>query len=230
MKEFIYSLFESKKQIMKYKFLIFLLLGLIIGFIFGRQTTRTNNLFQNIKQTQKDNTPDEVCISEIELADLNKDELPDYLINCRNKIKVIISPYSDDFNGIAIEDDVSFPDLFYFPGYEDNSILRKVMVFPKNKPKFILVKSIEYTGGSYLEAFGIYKLNNGKVERIFKKGFAELKGRGVSIEPSDFRDEFRITVSRISDYSTGDWETTIEDYTFDNSINSFKLARENIIK
>lgn len=215
---------------MKYKFLIFLLLGLIVGFILGSQTTKTNNLFQNAKQTQKDNAPDEVCISEIELADLNEDKLPEYLINCRNKIKLIISPYSDDFNGITMEDDVSFPDLFHFLGYEDNSILRKVMVFPKNKPKFILIKSIENTGGSYLEAFGIYKLNNGKVERIFKKGFDELKGRGVSIEPSDSKDEFRITVSRIPDYSTGDWETTIEDYTFDSSINSFKLVRKNITK
>lgn len=171
---------------------------------------------QPVIQTQKENNnTDEVCISKIDLGDLNKDKKSEYLIQCKGKVEIIVSPYTDDGNGKNIEDVSTFPDLFHFPGYDDSSILRSVMVFPKTNPSFILVKSELNTGGSYLEAFAVYKLKDGKIEQILKKGFNDLKGRNVNVVPSDNKNEIKVTIEKIKDYSTGELEKIEQIYKLD---------------
>ncbi|MDP3988597.1 MAG: hypothetical protein Q8P80_05660 [Candidatus Levybacteria bacterium] len=116
------------------------------------------------------------------IGDLNRDGMIEYLYFCNGKI-TINTGVSDGgyYDYKLVEDTSSFPDLFsfnssYTKGY---STTKEVVVFPKNNPQFFAITSEEFTGGSDLKAFGVYRLKSKEIERVFELGFHDLKGRAT---------------------------------------------------
>ncbi len=174
-----------------------------------------------LNETPQDS--DDMCISRTNLGDLNGDGQPDFLTNCKDQIRIWITPGDDGGMGPVLEDIKSFPDLFKFSRINSQYLWREVTTFPKANPNFFAIKSTFFSGTSDLEAFGIYQIIDGKTIRVFKLGFDDISGRTFAPIFSDVENKFQ-TISQSLNTSTSEWVTTIKYYSWDQKQNTFILT------
>lgn len=177
-----------------------------------------------VKTTIAENfkTEGEFCFSRVSVGDMNRDGKNDFIIQCKDMVGYHLSFEGDDnlLGSDKLEDKQSFSDLFTFNGF-DEYLQREVATFPKADPKFIVIKSIFYSGATYLEAFGIYRVNGKRIDRVFKSSFSDDGGRSKSIDFSDTEDEFEIISLTRPDINS--WYKTIKMYRWNSSLNTFEL-------
>lgn len=213
-------------------FIIFIIFG-IYSYLFGFPININQSVFDS-KQSENatpikptlatTDTSDDLCISRVVLGDLNKDKIPDYIEHCKDWIGIYFSHIGDDsLRSEKFEDIESFTDLFKLSKDDTYYLSREVILFPEIEPQFIVVKSIYYSGGSYLEPFGIYKIDDRKLDRVFKHGFRDMKGRSVNVEFSELSKDFAIESLSRSDSPDNEWYLTTESYSWDYFFNKFEL-------
>lgn len=220
------------------KIAIILVLSLIGIFFFITITNYSKNTSNNTNRqevktaTQESKYKDDLCISRVSLGELKYKNNHAYIVLCKDWIGLtIISPNNDSLKPNKFEDVNSFKDLFVPTFVNSNIYLERVIdVFPTNSPKFFSIKSIYHSGGSYLEAFGIYKFGEDKlIENVFKRKFGDIKGRSVSVTFSNSSNQFEIK-SESHNLETQEWIKTIEQYSWNEDKNTFLLTNKQITK
>lgn len=150
-----------------------------------------------------------------------------YVLFCGNQIRIGWSPEVITFGDKTIEDEKSFPDLFHFPN-EKSLLLLEAKSFPQNKELFAVTSTLD-TGGSFRQAFGIYRLNNWKVERLMRKNFADIPGRWTRIAVSENAPSFTVSgdLGQVGKYCGACRIEWMDFYAWDSTKQSFILDNVN---
>lgn len=129
----------------------------------------------------------------------------------------------DYWNPVIIDTKDTFPNLFILNEYHGpNSLKWDYFIFPKSKPSFIVLRSKYDSETAYLEAFGIYKFDGGKVQRVFKLGYGDKQAKILSAEFSE-KDNSFVIKRTYTNWETGDKFNESEQYRWDDPSQAFKL-------
>ncbi len=214
-----------KKQTL---YILLLILSFSVGYFLKSTTTKpaiteippSDSLRQNVAG----------CESQQRLGDLTGDGKPEYVLFCGNIININYPP-TDNIFAQKVEDISSFYDLFHFivdydskKLYENYWTTKEAYVFPKDKPRFFAITSLYYSGGSSLIAFGVYRIEEKKIKRVFQSKFSDMKGRNSSVVFSENKPSFTTTA-----LSLDDGKTTIINYGWNEEKHSFEKGETQIL-
>lgn len=128
----------------------------------------------------------------------------------------------DYWNPVIIDTKETFPNLFTLNEvFGGDNLKWDYFLFPKSKPRFIVIRSIAETEMWHLEAFGIYRFDGSKVERVFKMGYGDSQAYSRQAIFSEKDKSFVIDRSYTKNWEIGEKVRSVEHYVWSEADQNF---------